>query len=237
MGILSWPDISSASIIASYTIPSGTFYNDICFNSDGTKAYLSEAASRSIKQFSLATAYDISTLSDDSVSVAIDGNTIPAGLFFKPDGTKFFVIANYLMYTKKIQQYSLSTPWDLSTATYDSYKNTINNYPFGLYVKPDGLGLYVANDMTNKIHQYTLSTAWDLSSLSYTTIPEFSTTSQEPDPRGVFFKDDGTKMYVSGSSSGDLHQYTLSTRMDIWLFGKVNDSTLMTSEINFNTGV
>jgi len=34
-----------------------------------------------------------------------------------------------------------------------------------------------------------------------------------------------------------IHQYTLSMRMDIWLFGKVNDQTSITSQINFSTGV
>ena len=43
----------------------------------------------------------------------------------------------------------------------------------------------------------------------------FSVASQETSPKGVFFKTDGTKMYVIGTAGGAVFQYGLSTAFDV----------------------
>ncbi|GAH99215.1 unnamed protein product, partial [marine sediment metagenome] len=40
----------------------------------------------------------------------------PYNLFFKPDGTKMYVVD----LGAEVFQYTLSTPWDVSTANYDT---------------------------------------------------------------------------------------------------------------------
>ena len=54
-----------------------------------------------------------------------------------------------------------------------------------------------------------LAAGWDLSTASYDNV-SFSVSSQESYPFGIFFKPDGTKMYVMGYSSGKVHQYSLT---------------------------
>jgi hypothetical protein len=56
------------------------------------------------------------------------------------------------------------------------------------------------------VNKYVLSSAWDISSASYS--QAFSVSSQENDPQALFFKSDGTKMYVLGSGSDTVYQYT-----------------------------
>lgn len=53
---------------------------------------------------------------------------------------------------------------------------------------------------------------WDLADISFE--GSFSVTTQDALPRGVQMKSDGTKMYVTGTNSKNIHQYTLSPAWD-----------------------
>jgi hypothetical protein len=56
------------------------------------------------------------------------------------------------------------------------------------------------------VNRYSLSTAWDVSTMSY--VDNFSVSSQDTAPEGLFFKSDGTKMYYCGSNSDTIYQYS-----------------------------
>jgi len=111
-----------------------------------------------IYQYSLSTAWDISTASYDSKSFDISGEeSFPSGLFFKSDGTKFYIIGfnNY-----KIYQYSLSTAWDISTASYDSKNFNVSsqdNGPSNLFFKPDGSKFYITGITYDSIYQFNIN--------------------------------------------------------------------------------
>ena len=73
-----------------------------------------------VRRFTLSTAWDVSTAVNDGVSKEMDitaviGPSTWNSMFFKDDGTKI-----YLLDGNTIYQSSLSTAWDVSTATYDS---------------------------------------------------------------------------------------------------------------------
>jgi DNA-binding beta-propeller fold protein YncE len=63
------------------------------------------------------------------------------------------------------------------------------------------------------VNEYDLSTAWDVSTASF--LQNFSVSSQEGAPIGIFFKPDGTKMYIAGAVGDDVNEYGLSTAWDI----------------------
>jgi hypothetical protein len=52
--------------------------------------------------------------------VTVAREPVPQGLWFKPDGTRAYIIGNS---ADRIQQYDLSTPWNISTATYNANVN------------------------------------------------------------------------------------------------------------------
>ena len=53
------------------------------------------------------------------------------------------------------------------------------------------------------------STAWDVSTASYD--GKYKDVSSEDEaPRGVFFKPDGSKMYVMGTSNDTVYQYSMA---------------------------
>ena len=188
---------------------------DIYIKPDGTKAYTIGAIGDAVYQYSLSTAWDISTASYDSVSFSVSSQgSQPDGLIFKPDGTAMYVsdITNDAIY-----QYTLSTAWDISTASYASKSLSVSSQatnPRSFYIKTDGTKLYVNDGGNDTIYQYSLSTAWDVSTGSYDSV-SLSITSTDSIPTGLSFNSDGTRMYHAGYENDAVYLYTLSTAWDI----------------------
>jgi len=119
----------------------------------------------------------------------------------------------------RVYQYTLSTAWDVSTATYDSvdfYSGNGRTNLTDIHFSSDGTKMYLASyDSPASIYQYTLSTAWDLSTASYAS-KSANVSANTTFPTGVAFSADGTKMYTGGPSSPPttVFQYTLSTAWD-----------------------
>ena len=147
-----------------------------------------------------------------SFSVAAQ-ETAPTGVFFKPDGTKMYVIGSS---GDDVNEYDLSTPWDVSTASYlQNFSVSAQDLtPADLYFKPDGTKMYILGANGDDVNEYDLSTPWDVSTASY--LQNFSVASQTLGPSGLSFKPDGTKMYVSSNNTPvRVYEYSLSSTWDI----------------------
>jgi len=158
----------------------------------------------------IATPYDLAnTSTSNTVNFSVSSQeTTPRGLFFKPDGLKFYHIGQV---GDSVYEYDLSTAWDLTTGSYVR-AFSISSYdadPEDISFKTDGTEMYIVGQDGNDVFQYTLSTAWNISTASYTTTKVVN--SQDTKPNSVTFKTDGTKMYVGGQSSTSVLEYTLST--------------------------
>jgi len=81
--------------------------------------------------------------------------------------------------------------------------------------------MFVSGNAGDDINEYTLSIGFDLRS-TVTFVDSFSVSSQETAPRGITFNNDGTKMFVLGSTGQDVNEYTLNNGFD--LFGDPNDN-------------
>ena len=132
--------------------------------------------------------------------------TSPSGVFFKPDGTKMYIVG----YTgDDVNEYSLSTAWDISTASYVRNKivSAQDTFPTDVFFKGDGTKMYIVGTTGDAVYEYSLSTAWNISTASY--VQNFSVTAQEPNPLGLFFKPNGTKMYIVGTTRYAVFAYDL----------------------------
>jgi hypothetical protein len=212
-GTVSGFDLSIASYAQSFSVlGQDPFAHDLFFKSDGAKMYVLGAIGDDVNEYDLSTAWDISTASYlQNFSVVAQGNT-PTGLFFHPDGIKMYVICQS---SDSIHEYNLSTAWDISTATFAqsfsvSAQDTI---PQGLFFRPDGLKVYIVGREADKANEYNLSTAWDISTAAF--VQFFSVTAQNTEPAGIYFREDGAKMFVVGYGSPSVHEYNLSTAWDI----------------------
>jgi len=99
----------------SFTFTHGTIIGDLIFNNDGSKMYIPRRISGTeFYQYSLSSAYDITTATDDGIT--FDPGVDLNGLAFNANGTYLYAIYDPSD-TNYIKQWSLSTPYDLSTAT------------------------------------------------------------------------------------------------------------------------
>jgi len=183
------------------------------FKSDGTSIYYIGTSNDTVYQYDLSTAWDVSTGSyaNKSMSVTTQENT-PKGMHFKPDGTKVYIVG---LTNDTVYQYSLSTAWDISTGSYESKSFSVSSQtgnPEGIFFNPNGYKMYVIGNVypNADVFEYDLSTAWDVSTASYSNT-SFSTASEGFYPTDIFFKSDGTKMYISEENNNKIYQYSTGT--------------------------
>jgi sugar lactone lactonase YvrE len=187
---------------------------DVFLSSDSTTMYVLGNNTDTVFQYVLSTPGDIGTAFYTLKSFVVAQDTAPQGLFFKPDGTAMYMVGSI---NDAVYQYTLSTAWDVATASYASKSFSVagqDTTPTAVFFKPDGTTMYVVGSNGDRVYQYTLSTAWDVSTASYAS-KSFLVSGQDTSPQGLFFKPDGTAMYVSGSTSNSVYQYNLSTAWDV----------------------
>jgi sugar lactone lactonase YvrE len=175
--------------------------------------YVMGNTNNTVYQYTLSTAWDVSTATYASKSFSVTfQDTAPHGIFFKDDGLTMYMIGQT---TDAVYQYTLSTAWDVSTAAYASKTKSVateETAPTALFFKPDGLKMYVTGISGDDVNEYDLSTAWDVSTAVFLRV---STAVGESNPGGLWFKDDGTIMYVTGSSTDSIREFSLSTAWNV----------------------
>ena len=230
---------------------------DFFMKPDGTKIITyGSAVSTGPKyySFTLSTPYDISTMTYDSVVrtlIAADAGSVSGGLnvasyngmFISTDGTKLYRSVA-ISAGDTIMQYTLTTPWDISTLTYDNINMGItpslyipdqNNGHFCF--SADGVYLFVLLSITTssmipaglsaqRIRRYTLTTPWDISSRTnpistdmmskiYADQPSASGTGTSGNICGIRFNSTGKTCYIWNFDHFTLYQFVLSSPYDL----------------------
>ena len=221
-------DITTASFTSGQNIDLSaqvSTVRDIKFSTDGTKLYALNASTDVVFQYNLSTAWDVTTAtySNNSLSLVVVSTTAYCS-FFKSDGTKFYFGSSS---DRVLYQYTLSTAWDISTATYDSVSFDVSSQISSLAafsISPSGTELYaVDNTGTSNIYKYTLSTGWSLSTASYSGV---SNTSLSQDAGDIHIDYTEGKIYgmdsetVSEFSGFNVISYSTSTT---WANSTTND--------------
>ena len=181
------------------------------FSADGTKMYVVGPIATTVFQYTLSTAWNLGTASYSGTSFSVGSQeTFPTDLTFSVDGTKMYVVGST---ADAVFQYSLSTAWDVGSASYSSLSFSVSGQevtPHGVAFSVDGTKMYVVGTVSDRVFQYILSTAWDVGTASYGSL-SFSVAAQETTPSGLAFKPDGSRMYVVGFTSDAVFQYDLSS--------------------------
>ena len=195
--------VQSFSVSAQTNLPRGVF-----LDSSGLRMYVGARTTERLLQYSLSTAWDISTASYVRQLTVSSQISSVSNLFFKPDGTSLFILDNTS--PGEIAKYDLSTAWDISSATYSS-SLAVTAFPLGLFFKPDGTKVYVTTAQTDEVIQYDLDSAWGTTSSSNSS---FSLASESSTPYGTLFNSTGTKMYM-WSATRFLFEYDVATAWDV----------------------
>jgi hypothetical protein len=209
-------DIGSASLTSSFSVASQeTGPTDFAFNTDGTKMYVVGYNNDTVYQYSLSTAFSVATASYDSVSFSVASQAPrPMGMTFNNDGTKMYIVCRD---NDSVYQYSLSSGFDLSTASYDSVSFSVasqDNLPNSIRFNADGSKMYILGAQYEYIFQYGLSSVFDLSTASYDSV-YYDFNAQGTDGSGLAFSPDGTRMFVVTDSNNTVFQYSLSSGYDL----------------------
>ena len=159
-----------------------------------------------------AATYDPSPFSIRSQESSVQGFT------FNNDGTKMFITGTS---GEDINEYNLSTAFDVSTATFNDINGDGTGFsvgdqdtmPIDVSFNNDGTKMFVLGYRNRDVNEYTLTTGFDVSTASF--VDSFSVRSQESENHGLTFNNDGTKMFVVGAQGDDINEYTLSTGFDV----------------------
>jgi hypothetical protein len=166
--------------------------------------FITDKSGADVEELTLSTAYDVSTANNnttDRFDVHQDG--LPSGLAFNTDGTKMFIAGDG---NDNIYEYTLSTGWDVSTASYvDALDvSSQDNDVEGLSFTADGTRMFMVGGQNDKWYEWSLSTGYDISTATY----KSSLGTADTDPQDIFFTSDGSKMFTSGDGSNAIRQFS-----------------------------
>ena len=192
-------------------------------NSDGTKIWIAGTEITSgnsvIKQYTLSTAYDVSTVGsvDSTLNITSNMDTL---YDIKPiSDTQFFVLGDLSGdgNNNLLHRYTMSTANDLSTATKDTGQHIFTSIggsntvgPFNIYVSSDGLKMLGVGD--NAMGAYTFSSANDHTGVS-----------QDAGVATIDSKFSGQGFVYNESLRELIFTYTTSSDDNIFQFGTAFD--------------
>jgi len=166
-----------------------------------------------VYEYSLSTAFDIGTESLTN-TFDISGTTSnTGGLRFSDSGDKMFVSG---FYGSKVFEYSLSTPFDTSTATFTDSLDTSNQADFveGFAFSGSGDRTFVASTPSGEsdsdtIIEYSNPADFDVNGATRNDSLDISTETSEA--KDVIFNGDGTKMFVVDNANTRVLEYSVGS--------------------------
>ena len=173
----------------------------------------------------LSTSYDLSGITSLSEFDLTEGGTytiVQESHTWKPDGTRLYVY-DLTSNAGTIHEYTLTTAFDLTTATYTAGHTGIETLfgdtgLNGLRFSSNGLYLFMQDETGEQYYRGVMSTAWDLSTLTFAGTSSSSDywvdTGGQVDHYGFDFSPDGYKFYYHSNDSQVVVERTLTTPWD-----------------------
>lgn len=185
----------------------------LTFNNDGTKMFVVGETGDDVNEFALSVGFDLSSSVTFTGAFSVSANCPnPTAVKFNPDGTKMFLTT---FGNSNVHEYDLTTGFDVSTASFSQtlITNTKDSNNFGLDFSDDGTKMFITGNQNDKIYEWSLSSAFDISTATF--VQDLYLGTQDFEPFGIEFIDDGYKMYVIGTLDNGVDWYSLSSPYDI----------------------
>lgn len=202
----------------------------ICISNSGSKLYLGQ--SNTVAQYTMSTPWDLSTATSDSKTLDTTSETaVVRSMAMNSTGTTLIVMDT----SQYAYQYTLSTPWDMSTASYasKSYNYTeASNQDEGGTISADGSQMVVLDYGSNTTYIYNLTTEWDISTAYYTGVSKALGSSCY----GYCFDSTGRHFYAIHTNDTDIEHFVCGTVNDATTIGStIYTSTESTGWLDINT--
>jgi sugar lactone lactonase YvrE len=206
-----------------------TVANDLFFKPDGTKMYIVGQTNDRVYEYTLGTAWDVTTASNVAAINISTQDITPSGLFFKPDGTKMYVIGGT---SDRVFEYTLNTPWQVNTASNvgasvaTTSGGTSETNPSGLIFRPDGSSYYIVGTSASRVKRYDMTTPWQVNTAAYYS-QSAAINSVETNLAGLWFHPAGSKMFIVGNTNDRIREYDLATAWDPTTITLVANSSVL----------
>ena len=202
----------------------------LAFNNDGTKMFILDGSSdKRVEEYNLSTPYNPDTKTLTNTLGNATSSNFHQGLGFNADGSKMFVVKGEDSTDNadnKIDEYALSTAFDISTATLTgTFSPTISSAAdiTGLAFNNAGTKMYHLDFDGDKVHEYSLSCPFKVTSSSTCDAPQ-----KNKDVRGVVDAQiNSAKNFAKDSSQSALK------RLSILRANKYYNASAQNIELNF----
>ena len=209
--------LGSATFTDSFSVSGQeTSPQSLAFSTDGTKMLIVGLTGKDVTEYTLGTAFDVSTATYVDEKSVDEGTKYdkPRAVDFNSDGTKMRILWSD---KDSVGEYVCSTGFDVSTCTYTSgADDDISGQEanaLGMAFNSDGTKMFIAGFAGDDVNEYTLSTAYDVSTAAF--VDAFSISSHEGKITGLAFDDDGSRMYIVGQGGVEINTYELSGAWDV----------------------
>lgn len=173
------------------------------FKPDGTKLYFVGMTNDRVYEYDVSTPWVANTATYlQNVSVATQDVT-PVGLAFNDTGNSMYMIGAT---NDSVYQYTLSTPWDVSTATITSTKSIAaqDTTPSGIAFNSIGTRAYIVGSQKDSVNRYILSQPWDISTMVYSSNISVAI---ETAPTGLYVKPNEDSIYIIGTANDRVQHF------------------------------
>tara|TARA_R110000868_G_scaffold390248_1_gene659841 strand:- start:1466 stop:5746 length:4281 start_codon:yes stop_codon:yes gene_type:complete len=229
-------DVNEFTLSAAYDISSPVFVQKfsvsaqdlsplgVHFSPSGLEMYVAGNTNSSIYQYTLGTAWNVSTAVFTRTFAAATWETSVQGVTFKSDGTEMYVVGDV---ANNVNQFTLSVAWDISTATITNIFSVASQdvQPNDVTFNPAGTVMLMAASSNDAVYQYSLGTAWDVSTAVFS--KSFSVTLQDGRPEGLAFNSVGDKMFVVGGEFDNILQYSTPTFSTVTMPASVSNTPVV----------
>ena len=220
---LSVSDGASANDITTAALSTGTaedinsqasVVTGLAFNPDGTKMFIVGIVSEEINEYTLSTAWDVTSATHNRALDVSSYEVNPQGVTFNGDGTKVYVVGSG---SDEVDSWTLGTPYSLVGVDADddhlSSENTsLEDNIRDIEFNNDGTKMFVLSSTDDEVHQYTLSTAYNPSTKGSKVDLDVSAAGDYF--QGMAFNADGTRLFIATNDDDDIHEFKLTTGFD-----------------------
>jgi hypothetical protein len=223
--------------------------SSIAWKPDGTNYYFLGDAGNTVSQSPVSTPWyaasrtstrDFNANNITNLNYSSGSQRSLAGLYFKPDGVKFYHgdIATDAA-GRRVYEYTMTEAWNVLTAScgtnhFFSTSSQDITSPRDIHFKDDGTRMYILGSANDRIFQYTLSTPWSVNTATATFSASLVTNGVTPanmNATGMHFIKDGTVLVIIDNQLSTVdeyvYQYNLTEAWNVASMSSVRSSAIL----------